>query len=260
MQARTLVIGDVHGGLKALIQVLDRCAYNIKKDNLIFVGDYVDGWPESAGVIDYIIKLKEQIKALKRNPDAIICIEGNHDGWLREFLTMGVAQVEWLQNGGRTTLESYTTFLADNDNDPRSLDAHRAFLTALHPYYVTNKDQAFVHAGCHRENGVGGTIPYLRVWDRNMWKQVLSGAKVNAHKEVFIGHTTTMANICKAHYPEADVIKPGDRIHVPMNRQNVWNVDTGGGWGGKLTIMDINTKEYWQSDFVKDLYPEAKGR
>jgi len=35
----------------------------------------------------------------------------------------------------------------------------------------------------------------------------------------------------------------------------VWDLDTGAGWSGKLTIMmDIDTKEYWQSELSKDLY------
>lgn len=29
---------------------------------------------------------------------------------------------------------------------------------------------------------------------------------------------------------------------------------------GKLTIMDLDTQEYWQSDLVKELYPNEKGR
>ena len=41
---------------------------------------------------------------------------------------------------------------------------------------------------------------------------------------------------------------------------NVWDLDTGGGWGGKLTIMDIDSHEYWQSDLVPDLYPHIQGR
>ena len=45
-----------------------------------------------------------------------------------------------------------------------------------------------------------------------------------------------------------------------MNRCNVWNLDTGGGYEGRLTIMDINTKEFWQSDNMKTLYPNERGR
>ena len=43
MESRTLVIGDIHGGLKALVQVLDRATIN-ENDTLIFLGDYVDGF------------------------------------------------------------------------------------------------------------------------------------------------------------------------------------------------------------------------
>ncbi len=47
---------------------------------------------------------------------------------------------------------------------------------------------------------------------------------------------------------------------LPMHVCNIWNLDTGGGWYGKLTIMNLQTKEYWQSDYVQDLYPKSDGR
>lgn len=40
----------------------------------------------------------------------------------------------------------------------------------------------------------------------------------------------------------------------PIHVCNVWNLDTGAGWSGKLTIMNVTTKEYWQSDLTPDLY------
>lgn len=36
--------------------------------------------------------------------------------------------------------------------------------------------------------------------------------------------------------------------------------DVHGGYKGKLTIMDIDTKEFWQSDFLDILYPDDLGR
>ena len=42
MTKRTFVIGDIHGGLKALLQVLNKLEVK-EEDSLIFVGDYVDG-------------------------------------------------------------------------------------------------------------------------------------------------------------------------------------------------------------------------
>ncbi len=54
LSMRTLAIGDIHGGLKGLTQVIE-IAKVTKEDTLIFVGDYVDGWSESAQVIQYLM-------------------------------------------------------------------------------------------------------------------------------------------------------------------------------------------------------------
>ncbi|WP_299517868.1 metallophosphoesterase, partial [uncultured Flavobacterium sp.] len=56
---KTFVIGDIHGGLRALHQVLERSEAT-KNDTLIFLGDYVDGWSESPQVISYIIELSKK--------------------------------------------------------------------------------------------------------------------------------------------------------------------------------------------------------
>jgi serine/threonine protein phosphatase 1 len=45
-----------------------------------------------------------------------------------------------------------------------------------------------------------------------------------------------------------------------MNRCNVWNVDTGAGFNGPLTMMDIETKAHVQSDKLISLYPDEQGR
>ena len=55
---RTLVIGDIHGGLRALPQALER-AHVHDTDTLIFLGDYVDGWSESAQVVEYLLELEK---------------------------------------------------------------------------------------------------------------------------------------------------------------------------------------------------------
>jgi serine/threonine protein phosphatase 1 len=39
---RTLVIGDIHGAYKALLQIMDRAKVD-DDDQLIFLGDFVDG-------------------------------------------------------------------------------------------------------------------------------------------------------------------------------------------------------------------------
>ena len=66
---RTIVIGDIHGGLKAVKEVFKKATITIN-DKLIFLGDYVDGWSESAAAMDYMIELS--------NSHECIFIKGNH--------------------------------------------------------------------------------------------------------------------------------------------------------------------------------------
>jgi serine/threonine protein phosphatase 1 len=41
---KTFVIGDIHGGYRALIQVLDRAGFDYDNDTLISLGDVADWW------------------------------------------------------------------------------------------------------------------------------------------------------------------------------------------------------------------------
>ncbi len=36
-----------------------------------------------------------------------------------------------------------------------------------------------------------------------------------------------------------------------MKAANVYNLDTGAGGTGRLTIMEVATKQFWQSDPIK---------
>jgi len=48
--------------------------------------------------------------------------------------------------------------------------------------------------------------------------------------------------------------------YEPMKAANVWNIDTGAAFTGKLSALDVNTKELYQSDTVTHLYPNELGR
>lgn len=111
--SRTLVVGDIHGGLKALKQALER-ANVTDKDKLIFLGDYVDGWSESSQVINALIELSQKQEC--------IFIKGNHDLYCEEWLTFGYKPEMWLLNGGVATIESYA------DYSDEEIDKHLEFL------------------------------------------------------------------------------------------------------------------------------------
>jgi serine/threonine protein phosphatase 1 len=95
---RTLVIGDIHGGLRALRQVLARAEVT-SADLLVFLGDYVDGWSESPAVLDFLQALQQQQRC--------IFLRGNHDMLLLDWLRNGIENPNWLKHGGRSTLLAY---------------------------------------------------------------------------------------------------------------------------------------------------------
>lgn len=260
---RTLVIGDIHGGLRAFKQVLERSGFDNSKDKIIFLGDYADGWSETAELVQVLIELQEA------SGDRHIFIRGNHDAWVEEWLTTGERKHVWINQGGQATFDSYvrTGHLADHK--------HRMFFYKLHNYYVDEQNRGFVHGGFVSRKGIGHEEYQSEYyWDRDLWNLAVllhgketqeneKNARFRKHKEVYIGHTATCNWRCKPHLPEYgdlfQVMKNGPII-VPMNRCNVWNMDTGAGFEGKLSMMDIDTKEVFQSDYVRELYPDEKGR
>lgn len=73
---RDIVIGDVHGCLEELEQLLERVRYDTSADRLTFVGDLVDRGPDSVGVVRLVRKLARE--------HAVVCVRGNHeDKYLR---------------------------------------------------------------------------------------------------------------------------------------------------------------------------------
>ena len=67
-KARTFVLGDLHGNIKALKQVLKTSSFKYNKDELIVLGDVCDGWAYVNECIDELLKIKN-----------LKFIMGNHD-------------------------------------------------------------------------------------------------------------------------------------------------------------------------------------
>lgn len=241
----TFVIGDIHGGLRALIQILEKAQIS-NEDQLIFLGDYVDGWSESPELINYLIELSKTQKC--------IFIRGNHDQLFLDYLETGNEKIDegmWFKHGGKATVLAYKNVSQE------IIFKHILFLKSLQDYYIDDQNRLFIHAGFTNLSGVNYEyFPKMYYWDRTLWETALSfDEKISElspyypkrflnYKEIFIGHT------------------PTTRINslVPVNKANVWNVDTGAAFKGKLTMLNIETKDFWQSDFLSELYPNEKGR
>lgn len=238
----TYAIGDIHGGLKALVQVLNKL--EIKDDDkLIFMGDYVDGWSESAQVVQFLIELSEKINC--------IFIKGNHDAWCEEWLKSDYVNPTWYMHGGKETMASYAGFSKEQKQQ------HYDFFKAMPLYYIDDENRLFIHAGFTSMHGVEKeVVQEAFYYDRTLWEMAVSLDKgleedsdlypnrLKHYSEIFIGHTPTI----------------NFNSFEPMHAANVWNIDTGVAFFGKLTGMNINTKVYVQSDMIRTLYPNEKGR
>lgn len=249
---RTLVIGDIHGALRAMKQVLEASCFDYQADRLICLGDAADGWPDVRPCFDELLKIKN-----------LVYILGNHDWWLLQWFKTGRKQSIWTSQGGRASLDSYLEIPEDQRQE--IIKKHEEFLDKAIYYYVDEQNRAFVHGGFDwhlpigdQRQGEGEFSIYT--WDRHMlstawyWKSQADKARkqynpdffsFRGYREIYIGHTTTSE------------IDPSLQ---PLQLGNLWALDQGAGWEGKLTLMDVDTHEYWQSDVVTELYPGVRGR
>jgi len=242
---RRLVVGDIHGAHRALLQVFDKSGFRYDKDQLVCIGDVADGWSEVPECFDELLAVKD-----------LIYILGNHDEWLYNWFVFEQELPIWVVQGGRQSIDAYNKYKGNRD-------LHEMLLKHALPYYVMEEveegigwKKLFVHGGYDWHRSIDETSVMDLTWDRHLWETALFWkqvepacykCKVQDYDEVFIGHTST-------------VNKTYGNSLKPVHASNVWNIDQGAGWEGKLTLMDIDTKEYWQSDLVTELYPEEKGR
>jgi serine/threonine protein phosphatase 1 len=227
---RTLVLGDVHGCNKALLQVLERSHFDFYNDTLISLGDICDGWPETPEVVDTLLKVRN-----------LVAIRGNCDVWLHNYLKKQVAPDFWKKNMGRATIKAYQR--SGKLKDPR----HLALFNKQIPYHVDEKNRLYVHAGYDPSRKINKQKAIDLCQSRALWFGLLEAqafgdpfpTDVNTFTDVFIGHTQTIK-----HFPHERPV----RIH------RTWNLDQGVKSGGRLTLMDAETKEFWQSDPANTLY------
>lgn len=224
---RTFVIGDIHGAYRALVQVLERASFDYANDKLICLGDVADGWSETYECFEHLFKIKN-----------LEYVMGNHDYWLFDWLEKGASPIIWTEQGGKASLASYMKY------SPSDWKRHKDFLAQANTYYWDKENRMFVHAAVSKEGrDIDDVDKQFLCWDRWMWDERNNIEKIEPYKEIYVGHTSIYRF-----------------SHLPLNYGNVWFMDTGCGWEGKLSMMDIDSKKVYQSDEVKTLYPNEHGR
>lgn len=241
---KIFVLGDIHGARLALDQVLERSGFDNENDLLIFVGDVCDGFPDTQSSIEKLMEIKN-----------LAHVAGNHDMWMIQYCDGELTPQKnpsmyqcWFQQGGRSTFESYPEGFPED---------HINFLRRAYHYVEIAEKEGIAPNKVVTHGGFSWGIPIHEqntsrfCWDRDMINTAFFRRKQEKiispyYTEIYVGHTPT--------------ISFNEEYTEPQYWSGVWNVDTGASYTGKLSIIDIDTKEIFQSDIVRQLYPDHRGR
>jgi serine/threonine protein phosphatase 1 len=225
---RFYAIGDIHGQLSMLEAAHARIARDREETGdgsapVVHLGDLVDRGPDSRGVIDFLI---EEIAG----GAPWIVLRGNHDTMLLDLLTGAVETAESYLGpriGGIETLASYGVRMGTfrsrrailEDAKAAVPESHRRFLAGL-PLLHAGSDVLFVHAGIRP--GVPITLQDEAdlLWIR---------------EEFLIDPRDHGPLIVHGHTP----------VEVPEHRGNRVNLDTGAGFGRRLTAAVFEGRDCW---------------
>jgi serine/threonine protein phosphatase 1 len=220
MNVRTYVIGDIHGMRVSFKRLLDKIADDLTKRpspaRLILIGDLIDRGFDPAGTLELACTLPRDLPGIE-----VIAVRGNHEQCLLDLLAGDMrSYANWLPlkpgaGGGITTAESYGV---TGDGDPETVVAalreaipahHQAFLAAM-PSLFDDGLRVFTHAGIR---------PGVALEDQTLWDLL------DIRGEFLDHHGPLPRYVVHGHSPRRD----------PELRANRLNVDTGAGYGLRLT-------------------------
>jgi serine/threonine protein phosphatase 1 len=207
---RLLAIGDIHGCARPLEALIDTLRPT-SADTFVVLGDFINRGPASSRVIELLIALQSQTR--------LIAILGNHEEELLAARYDSKAEARWLAMGGQATLASYAAEAGLSDIPA----AHWQFIEAALPWWEC-EGYFFTHANYRPE------LPLAEQAATELRWLSLSDAPPQPHcsgKIAIVGHTPNLA---------------GHVVDFGFLRC----LDTGCGLGGKLTVMDVESRQIWQ--------------
>jgi len=216
-------IGDIHGCLKTAQKLLLNEIKIKPGDHLIFLGDYVDRGPDSKGVIDFLI-------SLKNNDDYTVeLLLGNHEQKMLESIDNQINSEDWLAWGGKETLQSFNL-----DIVALIPEKYKEFLREL-KYYTAYKNYLLVHGGFNFDiDDIFEDKPAM-LWARNY---TVDSEKTKG-KVVVHGHTPIDEERLIALVNE-------DKHEINLDNGCIYHKTAGRGF---LYAMDLDTKALYKARY-----------
>lgn len=213
---RVLAIGDIHGCSRALDTLLAQVG--LQPDDLIVtLGDYIDRGPDSRGVIDRLLQL--------RQTHHMVNLQGNHEIMLRQARYGRDNYKEWLSCGGKQALASYVQ-PGEEGRLSAIPAAHWEFFDRVCLDWYETDTHFFVHANAYPDVPLADQPSYMLHWES------LEAANARPHesgKVMICGHTP-------------------QRSGSPLSLGHAVCIDTwvyGKGW---LTCLDVTSGKFWQAN------------
>ena len=224
--SRVYVIGDIHGRLDLLHEVIAKIELDMKRAPssatfTVTLGDYIDRGPNSRGVIE----------RLMHNPFSMpyVPLRGNHEELFENFFENPSLGNQWRHLGGLETLHSYGVpvsllMIGKGLREAAKLlrekvpETHLEFLSSLRTC-ASSGSYFLCHAGVRPGIPLDRQDPQDLLWIR----QEFLNSKVDFGKRVVHGHT------------------PTDRPEVLPNRINI---DTGAYMTGRLTCLVLEGEQH----------------
>jgi serine/threonine protein phosphatase 1 len=168
---KTFVIGDVHGRRAQLNRLLAMIPRDASRDMLVLLGDIIDRGEDVPGTVAEVVKLKAE------QPERVLCLRGNHEQMLLDFVDE--AATLWLHAavGSECTFHQYTgkplrvrseqDFAVLRKDFTDSLPpAHLDFFRSL-PLYYEDDYALYVHAGLSKGQHPRDTPAQHLLWSRD---------------------------------------------------------------------------------------------
>ncbi len=228
---RVYAIGDIHGRNDLLNKLIEKIISDDgdrgdAKSEIIFLGDLVDRGPDSSGVIETAMRLKQELGDVR-------FLMGNHEEvYLKAAEGNEKAAKFFNRIGGKETILSYEITMKeylgmDNaelaERIPQLFpQKHVDFIKGFEDMIIVG-DYAFVHAGIRPGVPLEEQTPNDMRWIR---EEFLS-SKEPHEKVIIYGHTI-----------DNDVIEKANRI----------GIDTGAYYTEKLTAIGLEGSDHWYLD------------
>jgi serine/threonine protein phosphatase 1 len=218
---RTIVVGDIHGKLTLLNQLLEKAGYQPGLDRLVLIGDLVDRGEDARGVVARAIELREGA------PELVTVLKGNHEEMMLDSLVEGdaCASEVWYYNGGIETLQSYKV----EDGSLKIPPEHIEFLSEL-PTWHEDEHAIYVHAGLVEASDGTFVHPQETPEDPELlWARNRRFFNEYSGKTVVFGHTITGL-----------VFGEREKIYL---KEHLIGVDTGAYMTGMLSAIELPSRQ-----------------